>query len=146
MRLKQWNWGRVRRRQRAANAPRARAGTSNTSAENIVEDDESDYNSYKSIDEEPVSESEDNKYLTSKPIPTQNISNTVYVCTKNENRFLDDSMIRKDIVIVDDEEVYISNSYPLTNENGGSLSNSFREYLSTSYNFLKMSFNYLKTI
>jgi serine/threonine protein kinase len=120
--------------------------STSTSSDRLV-DDESDSNSYKSMDEEPESESEDNKYLTSKPIPTQNMSNTVYVCTKNENRFLNDSMIRKDIVIVDDDdEVYTSNSYPLTNENGGSLSNSFRGYLSTSYNFLKMSFNYLKTI
>jgi serine/threonine protein kinase len=76
-----------------------------------------------------------------------NISNTVYVCKRHEQHInINESITRKDIEIIDSTEDYTSVSYPLANGNGGSLSNSFKEYLSTSFNLLKMSFNYLKTI
>ena len=73
------------------------------------------------------------------------MSNTVYVCKRNEVN-MNESMTRKSIEIIDSSEEYTSTSFPLTNDQNNSLSNSFKEYLSTSFNFLKMSYNYLKTI
>ena len=58
---------------------------------------------------------------------------------------MNESITRKDVEIIDSDEDYTSISYPLANGNG-SLSDSFKEYLSSSFNLLKMSFNYLKTI
>lgn len=115
-----------------------------TSNENInmdikyESDNESDsVESFKSMDDDPNIGININ----------DNVSNTVYVCKRRENEYnVDESIIRKDIEIVDSNEDYTSISYPLANGNGGSLSDSFKEYISTSYNFLKMSFNYLKTI
>lgn len=102
-------------------------------------DNESDSEgSFKSLEEDP------NIGIN---IQEKNVSNTVYVCKRNDHEYnINESIIRKDIEIIDSHEDYTSVSYPLANGNGGSLSNSFKEYLSTSYNFLKMSFNYLKTI
>ena len=114
-----------------------------TSNENInmdikYESDSESVESFKSMDD-------DNNIGIN--INEKNVSNTVYVCKRRENEYnIDDSIIRKDIEIVDSNEDYTSISYPLANGSGGSLSDSFKEYISTSYNFLKMSFNYLKTI
>lgn len=109
----------------------------NSSNENIneVSDNESEL-SYKSIEET------NNNNID---IPIQNVSNTVYVCKRREQH-MNESITRKDVEIIDSDEDYTSISYPLANGNGGSLSDSFKDYLSSSFNLLKMSFNYLKTI
>lgn len=130
---------------------------SSNSNELISNENDSDSDSYKSVEDEEDDRKTDFSQIPpalqydipkskSKPIPSnRNMSNTVYVCKRNEVN-MNESMTRKSIEIIDSSEEYTSTSFPLTNDQNNSLSNSFKEYLSTSFNFLKMSYNYLKTI
>ena len=124
----------------------------NLNASNDLENEhlDSDSDSFKSIEQESsknINIPESTSKSKPKPIPSrQNMSNTVYVCKRNDNMNMNESITRKSIEIIDSSEEYISTSFPLAHDQNGSLSNSFKEYLSSSYNFLKMSYNYLKTI
>ena len=124
----------------------------NTLFENSISSNENinmdiKYESENESDSEESYKSLEEHVETGIKIETNNVSNTVYVCRRQDQRYnMNESITRKDIELIDSNEDYTSISYPLANGNGGSLSNSFKEYLSTSYNFLKMSFNYLKTI